>query len=335
MLCLLIIVWEWRSKMAENQYIYAVARIRSKELSLLDSKCMEQLLSCKNYEDCIRILSDHGWSCEGKTSEQFLTEEREKIWTLMKELVDDQSIFHVFLYENDFHNLKAAIKQIATGKESVRIYKKNGTIPWSKIYEAVKASDFTLLPEDMQTSGKEAYEAMMKGRDSQLCDVILDKASLEKTYEAGKCLKSELMSGYVELKVASADINIAIRCCKMKKTAQFLKKALAPCNSLDISQLTNAVLHGMDAVYDYLKTTQYADAIDAIKTSPSTFEKWCDDRYISYIKPQKYHPFTMEPLAAYILARENEIKCVRILLSGKVNHLSEESIRERLREMYV
>jgi V/A-type H+-transporting ATPase subunit C len=43
----------------------------------------------------------------------------------------------------------------------------------------------------------------------------------------------------------------------------------------------------------------------------------------------------ISPLAAYILARENEIKSVRILLSGKINDLPEDSIRERLREMYV
>ncbi|MCI8744511.1 MAG: V-type ATP synthase subunit C, partial [Lachnospiraceae bacterium] len=35
------------------------------------------------------------------------------------------------------------------------------------------------------------------------------------------------------------------------------------------------------------------------------------------------------------LARENEIKTVRIILSGKLNGLSDDSIRERVREMYV
>lgn len=321
--------------MAENQYIYAVARIRSKELSLLDSKCMEQLLSCKKYEDCFRVLSDHGWDCEGKTAEEMLTAEREKTWALMKELVEDQSVFHVFLYENDFHNLKAAIKQVCTHSEAVHIYKNNGTIPWRRIYEAVKAHDFSTLPESMQTCAKEAYDAMLKGIDSQLCDVILDKASLERTYAAGKKLKCDLITAYVELRVAAADIHIALRSCKMKKSAQFLKKAFAACDSLNIEELSNAVLHGMEAIYDYLKTTVYSDAIEAIQTSPSAFEKWCDDRLIQLIRPQKYHPFTIEPLAAYILARENEIKCVRILLSGKQNRLPEESIRERLREMYV
>ena len=36
-----------------------------------------------------------------------------------------------------------------------------------------------------------------------------------------------------------------------------------------------------------------------------------------------------------IIARENEISTVRIVLSGLINDLPEESVRERAREMYV
>ena len=38
---------------------------------------------------------------------------------------------------------------------------------------------------------------------------------------------------------------------------------------------------------------------------------------------------------AYVIARQNEIKTVRIILSGKLNDLPDDSIRERVREMYV
>ncbi len=321
--------------MAENQYIYAVARIRSKEMSLLGSGFMEQLLSTKRYEDCLRLLSDKGWDCEGKQPEEFLTEEREKTWTLMRELVEDLSVFHVFQYENDFHNLKAAIKQVCTHGETPNIFKTNGTIDPNSIYEAVKANEFDKLPAYMRECGKEAYEILLKSNDSQMCDVILDKASLEMTYETGNKSKSELFKGYTRLKVVAADINIAIRSCKTGKSADFLKKALVSCDTLDIEALRAAALQGLDTIYDYLGSTVYADAIDAIKQSPSAFEKWCDDRMMEYIRPQRYNPFTIEPLAAYILARENEIKCVRILLSGKLNDLPEEAIRERLRKMYV
>ena len=38
---------------------------------------------------------------------------------------------------------------------------------------------------------------------------------------------------------------------------------------------------------------------------------------------------------AYVIARENEIKTVRIILTGRQNDLPDDAIRERIREMYV
>ena len=67
----------------------------------------------------------------------------------------------------------------------------------------------------------------------------------------------------------------------------------------------------------------------------SAFERWCDNRIIRTIKPQKYESFTIGPVVAYVIARLNEIKTARIILSGKLNGLTDESIRERVREMYV
>ena len=43
----------------------------------------------------------------------------------------------------------------------------------------------------------------------------------------------------------------------------------------------------------------------------------------------------MGPIIAYYLARQNEIKTVRIILTAKANGFSEEATRERVREMYV
>ena len=53
------------------------------------------------------------------------------------------------------------------------------------------------------------------------------------------------------------------------------------------------------------------------------------------IRPQKYNAFSVGPLVAYQLARENEIKTVRIILTGNQNEFPDEAIRERVREMYV
>lgn len=47
--------------MAKPDYIYAVARIRAKELLCFGSPPMEQLMACKTYEECLRMLNEKGW----------------------------------------------------------------------------------------------------------------------------------------------------------------------------------------------------------------------------------------------------------------------------------
>ena len=68
------------------------------------------------------------------------------------------------------------------------------------------------------------------------------------------------------------------------------------------------------------------------KTTTSK-EEWYGK--ISQAEKGMYKTCRVCPLVAYVLARENEIKTVRIILSGKANNLPEDSIRERVREMYV
>lgn len=324
--------------MDDKLFAYAVARIRSKEINLLNRQSLEQLLSCKSYEDCLQILHEKGWGeSEQETAEQLLSGERERTWNLIQELIDKEDlwIFNVFLYSNDFHNLKAAIKQAYIDKDTPNIFIGNGTISPDIIYEAAKTHDFSRLPNFMSRCADEAYEVLFHTGDSQLCDVIIDKSCLEAVYGKAKETKNELLMGYAELKCAAANINIAIRACRTNKGIEFLERAFAQCDSLNKKRLIDSVLNSEEAVYEYLESTVYTDAIDAIKESPSAFDRWCDNRIIEHISPQKYNPFTISPIAAYILAKENEIKSVRIILSGKLNDLGEDTIKERLRDMYV
>ena len=113
--------------MADKQYVYAVARIRSKELSLLSGAFLEQLTAAKDYDECIQLLMEKGWGEDGITNAgDILAIEKRKTWELINELVKDMSVFDVFLYANDYHNLKAAIKEVRMGDEYPGIFMEQG-----------------------------------------------------------------------------------------------------------------------------------------------------------------------------------------------------------------
>ena len=210
-----------------------------------------------------------------------------------------------------------------------------GTIPIEVFRKAAADNDFVALPLSMMRAAEEARDVLFHTGDSQLCDVIIDRAALQSIYQAGKDTGNDLLRDYAELKAASANINIAVRACKANKDIDFLQRAFCECGSMSVQKLIAATRNGLDSIYEYLGTTTYADAIDAIKESPAAFDRWCDNRMMKLIRPQKYNAFTISPLAAYVLAKENEMKSVRMILSGKLNHLAENQIRERLRESYV
>ena len=323
--------------MAE-QYIYAVARVRSKELKLLTGQVFDALVSAASAQDAVKILADHGWG-DGDINriDEMLQAEREKTWSFIAELVPDMSVFDVFLYAGDYHNLKAAVKETARmeRRDSVFVGKKECTVDPELMRNAVRDRDFEALPKEMQDVARDALDALLHTGDGQMSDIMIDKAALTRILAAGKKSDSDILRTYAELTVACADIKAAIRACLMKKDRSFLDRALAPCDTLDIGELALAASESVDAVYEYLSRTVYSDAIPQIRTSLSAFERWCDNLLIDKIRPEIHHPFTIGPLAAYILARENEIKCVRMILSGKMNDLSADSIRERVRDSYV
>ena len=49
-----------------QEYIYAVARIKARELSLLTQQDIDRLMACKTPAECFRALADKGWGTGGE-----------------------------------------------------------------------------------------------------------------------------------------------------------------------------------------------------------------------------------------------------------------------------
>ena len=77
----------------EQEYIYAVARIKARELSLLTQQDLDRLMACKTPAECFRALADKGWGAGGETSaEAIFAAEEEKTWALMQDVYKRQAI---------------------------------------------------------------------------------------------------------------------------------------------------------------------------------------------------------------------------------------------------
>ena len=299
---------------------------------------IEQLLACKSAEQALQLLVEKGWgdlTAGTLDADEVLNKEEEKMWQTIREVAPDMHVFDVLSLPKLYHNLKAAIKEVCTEVENKNIFYDDCEIPGEEMFALVQNKEFDKLPGNMTATAREAFDTLLHTRDGQLCDLIIDRATLEAMLEAGKKSGEKIIEEYAQTAVAIADIKIAVRSQKTGKNAEFMKKAMVNCSEINVDQLAQAALAGAEEIAQYLEGTSYREGADALRISPSAFERWCDNKMTDSMRSQKYESFSVGPLLAYLLARQNEIKTVRIILTGKQNEFPDEAIRERIREMYV
>lgn len=321
-----------------EQFIYAVARVRAKELSLLAEQDINRLLACEAFEECCDVLRGKGWgnveNAVLKDYQALIDAEETKLWQLISELVPEKSLFNTIFFPIDFHNLKAAIKGCVFDSLSENLFISGGTIEKSYLIKCIEERNFSGLPELMRRPAEIAFEKLLHTGDGQLCDNIIDKALLEAIKLEGKNSKNNLIRTYSEFLVASTNIKIAARCQILQKNVDFLKSLLVKCDTLDIDKLAVAALNSMDDLCEFLQFSQFSDAVPFLQESLQKFEIWCDNKIIELISTEKYNSFSIGPIIAYVLARQNEFKVVKIILSGKFHRIENDLIKERVRIMY-
>ena len=215
--------------MSKTKYTYAVARIRALEVSLLTNAVIEQLLACKSAEQALQLLVEKGWgdlTAGTLDADEVLNKEEEKMWQTIREVAPDMHVFDVLSLPKLYHNLKAAIKEVCTEVENKNIFYDDCEIPGEEMFALVQNKEFDKLPGNMPATAREAFDTLLHTRDGQLCDLIIDHATLEAMLEAGKKSGEKIIEEYAQTAVAIADIKIAVRSQKTGKNAEFMKKAM-------------------------------------------------------------------------------------------------------------
>ena len=154
----------------------------------------------------------------------------------------DDAILAVLSYGDLYHNLKAAIKDAAAPGSHGNVYFDDCEVDGVRMAKIVAEKDWQALPAHMREAAKEASETFLHTSDGQLCDIIVDRAALAAIYECGKNASDAIIRDYAETTVAVADIKIAVRSQKTGKHLDFMRRAMAPCDSLNIERLSQAAL---------------------------------------------------------------------------------------------
>lgn len=333
--------------MDKMKFSQVIPRIRVYETKLLDKSKIDRMIDSNSSEEALRVLQETEYASimtnvnKAENYEVILSEELKRLFNVMYDISPEKSIVDLMSVKYDYQNIKVILKGMFLKEDLSHLLMNVGSIDALKLKHSIENNDIRELPSIIRDAEKEAIEKFENTRDPQVIDIILDKYMFKTIIQIRDSIKDNFINKYIAALVDSTNLKTLLRIKKQNKSREFFDSVIIEGGSIDKDKLLGMLNDEAQNISTKLSYTDYAEFIKAgieyySKTgSISLLEKLVDNYIMDIMKNAKIIPFGVEPLLAYIYAKETEIKIIRIIMVGKLNNISAEVIRERLRDSYV
>ncbi len=333
--------------MDRMDFIQGVTRTRVLETRLLSKARIDRMIEAKDIEEVFKILNETEYSnavagiSRSEDYENILSHELKRVYKLMREISKNQIVVDLMALKYDYHNLKVLVKERKLNKDLADLYIPIGTTDFHKIKDGFLEGNL----RDMQPEFKDAIEAVIKDfeltKDPQRIDLIFDKFYFEHLYKMAVNTGIELFINYVRDMIDFINIKSSIRLKKQGKDMGFFEDVLLPNGNIDKDAILFTLNDSIENMINRFKNSRISSklikGLEAYKITGrlSDLEKYMDNYLVEINQPSKYVSFGPEPIFSYIVAKETEVKTLRIIMVSKLNKLSPDATRERVRDLYV
>ncbi len=321
--------------MPQSSIHYAIGRLSALEKDVLDLPRLERLIQAPSVADARRSLSEIGWP-EDADVEKGAREHLRKACDLVKSLSPDPAVTDCFLLRYDVRNLKALLKARCLHEEAEDL-SPCGTLAPELLRRAVAERSYGWLPAEFR-SALEGLEKRLAARVDPLdIDVTLDKALYARVFALLPPDRKHAQA-YFRRRVDLLNLLMALRSAHAGKPPNFLSGILIPSGSVAPGAWARA--YGKPERLPLLIRRHgprvYAAAVSAFTDAGKLplLEKEAEDSLTGLYRPFRRAIDREERLAGYLLMREREADAVRLVMAGKANRFSPETLRERLRGLY-
>ena len=330
--------------MDKSKFIQSSTRLRVLEKEFLKSENFIRISETETLEDALRSLSDTVYNkyinklSSPTEYEYILKEELTNFYDELFDISPSKIPVKLLTLKYFYHNLKVLIKEDIGKKDLKDLYMNIGDFDLKEYRDALLKGSKKNKYFELITRVEELYE---EKKDPQLIDIYLDNAYFIELLELANESKVDLFIKYAKNLIDFTNIRTLLRAKKQEKSPEFLRSIIIEGGNIReetyLDLLNREISSDTDAfkkleIYKYIK-----EALDSFKErgNLSDFEREMDNYFIDLIKDVKYITYGPEVVFANALAKEIEIKNLRIILVSKLNGLKSEFIREKLRDTYV
>ena len=268
--------------------------------------------------------------------EQMLLQRRTETRQLFVDLMPDDTIVNFMRAREDFANMRLAIRRVVTGRPLGLDYSNEGNVPAEEFEEIFEQEDYSRFPDYLQNAVEAAVLGYYAEKDVRQIDYAIDR--VEAAWRVQQAVEQQLtfVESLVRVRIDLANIRTMFRLQmaeRFEETIFFLSDGF-----VDVDKFVRGMEAGHETVSQLFYATPYFELIEASvpylrkEQSFLKLEKECEDFVKEFLKTTRDIAAGPQPVIAYFLMKEAEIRTVRMVLTGKKNGLSSKLIGDRLGE---
>ena len=320
------------------RYAFETARVRGIEMHLLSRAILLDMANASSFAQAADLLSATEYLLSSTSRargqmEQLLGERRAAARQLFSVLCLDRPIVELFRTRDDFANLRLVLRRTLTEKPVAADYSDEGNFPPELFEQVFEEQNYELVPDYMQQAAESAVLAYYQDKDIRRIDYAIDKAQAHYNLTTAHRLESIFLLNLFRIQIDLTNIRTILR---LKFTESEQRNVLLDGGFVARDRLEKALELGYEQlgslffVTPYYRLVETGSAYLAAEKSFLKLEQQCDEYLAGFLKTTITITAGPQPIIAYLLTKEQEIRTVRLILTAKRNHLDTKLILDRI-----
>jgi len=336
------------------RYAFQTAQVRTIQLQMLSRATLLDMANAQDFQAAAGLLSatEYALPRAGRDFaelEQVLSARRQAVRQLFSELMLDEPLVHLFRTRDDFANIRLAARRALTEKPIGTDYSPDGNFPPEQFEQVFEQENYDLLPYHLQDAVEQATLAYYQSadptsggeKDIRQIDYAIDNVQAEYNLNRAWQLKSVFLLGLFRIQIDLTNIRTMLRL-KFTEAEQVPRIAGTKGDAffkggyIELERLHHGLELGYESLGPLFFVTPYHRVVETganYLVQNKSFlgvEQQCDEHLTGFLRLTVLITAGPQPIIAYLLMKEHEIRTVRLILTAKKNHLDTKLILDRI-----
>ena len=323
------------------RYTYQTAQVRTLEMQMLTRVTLHDMANAPGFQQAADSLSGTEYTLPqgGKNFaevEEVLQQRRTAMRELFSDLMLDEPIVELLKTRDDYANLRLAVRRTLTETPIGTDYSSDGNIPPELIEHIFSEEDEfnkPVFPDYVREAVERAVLAYYQNKDIRRIDDAIDQSQAEYNLKTARRLKSVFLLGLFKIQIDLTNIRTMLR---LKFTESEQRNVFLKGGFIELERFMHGIELGYEALGALFFVTPYHRIVDigaGYVASDKSFlkvEQQCEEHVTGFLKSTVQITAGPQPIIAYLLMKENEIRTVRLILTAKKNFLDTQLIMDRM-----